>query len=64
MKEACKQILELAAENADIKIGSRIGWEELKYTNVKQKSFNGHNDSYSEICIDKQSILNTINQSE
>ena len=41
--EACRQILELAAENADVTINSI---EDLK------------------LIVDKQSILNTINQIE
>lgn len=44
MKEACRQTLELAAENADI---------EIRY--IK------HEDRY---FVDKQSILDTINQVE
>ena len=42
MKEACRQVLELAAENADT-------------SDVLANCFN-------EPCVDKQSILDTINQ--
>ena len=46
MKEACKQVLELAAENADGNI-------------VDDSNF-----SNGRVVIDKQSILNTINQAK
>lgn len=62
MLEFGNQLLELAAKNANIKIGSRLGWEELKYKFVKSNEFTGYNDSYSKVTIDKQSITNTINQ--
>lgn len=42
MKEACRQTLELAAENAELEFG----------------------ENEDEIFIDKQSILDTINQIE
>lgn len=58
MKEACKQILELAAENA-----------ELMYFELKEdwmeEPFNSTIDDLGNIyAIDKQSILDTINQIE
>ena len=46
MKEACRQTLELAAENAEVEIEERMG----------QKT--------GLVWVDKQSILNTINQIE
>lgn len=53
MKEACKQTLELAAENANIEL-KEVG-EELVITDI----FEYDN---IKININKQSILNTINQ--
>ena len=46
MKEACKQVLELAAENADT------------------KEFFDHYNQWIGDFVDKDSILNTINQVE
>lgn len=50
MKEACKQVLELATENASAKI--EIQWSGNTGTE--------YCDEYA--IVDKQSILNTINQ--
>lgn len=56
MKEACSQILELAAENSKIEIKS-VG-EELIITDVYQQ------DNYTRIQVNLKSILNTINEIE
>ena len=61
MKEACKQILELAAENAEL--------EERDYRHSPTKISNYGQEVCSEwegiyYGVDKQSILNTINQIE
>ena len=58
MKEACRQILELAAENA------KINWVE---NNVKMESdtdfsFRDNDGNWCKININEQSILNTIKQ--
>ena len=52
MHDACRQVLELAAENADLNIGNTyLG--NTKYVDSQKQNY---------ISIDKQSILNTINQ--
>ena len=48
MKEACKQVLELAAENANL----------IEY-NTNKTAFTAHN-----MGVNKQSIIDTINQVE
>ena len=58
MKEACRQILELAAENA------KINWVE---NNVEMESdtdfsFRDNDGNWCKININEQSILNTIKQ--
>lgn len=55
MREACKQTLELAAENAKISI-QYIGEDGLEITNTLNSVFDKN------YLIDKQSILDTINQ--
>lgn len=61
MKEACRQILELAAENA--KVESKNYFEASK-----EELINGINVYFNEIdvtiihIVDKQSILDTINK--
>ena len=56
MKEACSQILELAAENSKIEIKS-VG-KELIITDVYQE------DNHTRIQVNLKSILNTINEIE
>ena len=58
MKEACRQILELAAENA------KINWVE---NNVEMESdtdfsFRDNDGNWCKININEQSIFNTIKQ--
>ena len=53
MKEACKQLLELAAENAEITVKLKENCNELSLL-----------DEWTTYIVDKQSILNTINQIE
>ena len=60
MKEACRQTLELAAENA------KINWVE---NNVEMESdtdfsFRDNDGNWCKININEQSILNTIKQVE
>lgn len=55
MREACKQTLELAAENAKITI-QYIGDDGIDVTNVLKGIFDKN------YLIDRQSILDTINQ--
>ena len=51
MKEACKQVLELAAENAEEEFSDIQEWSEF------------HQKYINPICgVDKNSILKTINQ--
>lgn len=52
-KQACKQILELAAENAKITAKLKENYNELSML-----------DEWTTYIVDKQSILNTINQIE
>ena len=54
MLEVCRQVLELANENAKIEIKT-VG-EELIITDIHQE------DNYTRIQINAASILNTINQ--
>lgn len=54
MKEACKQTLELAAQNANM-ITIKVLWDDPKEGDEAYKGVS---------IIDKQSILNTINQVE
>ena len=56
MKEACRQILELAAENSKIEIKT-VG-EELIITDIYQE------DNYTRMQVNIQSILDTIKQIE
>lgn len=57
MKEACRQILELAAENADLNY-CEYEWE------VPEGTINTGDSQYGYHYINKQSILNTIKQIE
>lgn len=56
MREACSQILKLAAENSKIEI--KTVSEELIITDVHQ------GDNYTRIQVNLKSILDTINQIE
>ena len=56
MKEACSQILKLAAENSKIEIKT-VG-EELIITDVHQE------DNYTRIQVNLKSILDTIKEIE
>lgn len=58
MKEACQQTLELAAENTIA--GCDFGSMSTQHGNL-YATFAGH---IGKVIIDKQSILNTINQVE
>ena len=60
MKEACKQILELAAKNADM--DEDFGGGEI-YNITEYKVYND-NDRSRLISVNKQSILDTIKQVE
>jgi len=60
MKEACKQVLELAAENADM--DEDFGGGEI-YNITEYKVYND-NDRSRLISVNKQSILDVINQIE
>ena len=57
MKEAIKQALELAAENADLTYCS-YEWE------IPEGAISTGDNEYGHCYIDKQSIVNTINQIE
>lgn len=57
MKEACRQIVELVAENADLNYCENE-WE------VPEGTINTGDSQYGYHYIDKQSILNTIKQIE
>ena len=57
MEEACKQVLELAAENAELKL-------KIKLECTESQLENGFCFGDNAIIINKQSILNTINQVE
>lgn len=57
MEEACKQVLELAAENAECKLKNKIECDSYQLEN-------GFVIGNNAIVINKQSILNTINQIE
>lgn len=70
MKEACKQTLELAAENAETRHNYYDKWDENEAYN-KHKEFgfercDGDGIPYGVdvVTINKQSILNTIKQIE
>ena len=52
-KQACKQLLELAAENAEITVKLKENCNELSLL-----------DEWTTYIVDKQSILKTINQIE
>ena len=56
MREACSQVLKLAAENSKIEIKA-VG-EELVITDIYQE------DAYSRIQVNLPSILDTINEIE
>lgn len=60
MKEACRQVIELAAENAT------IDWIEnnKKLTSDSDYSFRDNDGIWCKINISEESILNTINQIE
>ena len=68
MKEACKQVLELASENAKTTEISIENWEEIDY----ESDFNyiplmnewEEIEGLNKIIINKQSILDTIKQVE
>ena len=60
MKEACRQTLELAAENADM--NEDFGGGEI-YNITEYKVYND-NDRSRLISVNKQSILDTIKQVE
>ena len=53
MRETCRQILELAAENAEITAKLKENCNELSML-----------DEWTTYIVDKESILNTINQIE
>jgi hypothetical protein len=53
MKEACRQALELAAENAKTRIKTITEHEDPPYSRINKA-----------IVVDKDSIINTINQVE
>jgi len=61
MKEVCKQLLELAAENAYIE-RYETGFGGSHYNECKSKTFEVGQEEF--VSIDKQSILDTINQVE
>lgn len=56
MKEACRQVLELASENATAK--------QDKIRTYPYEDFLGMYHDEKVIIVDKQSIINTINQVE
>ena len=60
MKEACKQTLELAAENAE------ISWVEndIEMESDTDFSFRDNDGNWCKININEQSILDTIKQIE
>lgn len=63
MKEACKQVLELAAENAKIKVGNYFDTESeyINYTIDSDEEFFIHDEKS---VLSKKLILDTINQVE
>ena len=60
MKEACRQTLELAAENA------KINWieNEVKMESDSDFAFRDSDGNWCKISLDEQSILNIINEVE
>ena len=60
MKEACRQTLELAAENAE------ISWVEndIEMESDTDFSFRDNDGNWCKVNINEQSILDTINQVE
>ena len=60
MKEACRQTLELAAENAE------ISWVEndIEMESDTDFSFRDNDGNWCKVNINEQSILDTINQIE
>lgn len=66
MKEACKQLLELAAENAKVKEDYIEDYYSLTYDGIEahaiHKDHDGDPHSMSLFTVDKNSIINTINQ--
>ena len=60
MKEACKQVLELASENAE------LNWieNEVKVESDSDFTFRDSDGNWCKISLDKRSILNIINEVE
>ena len=65
MKEACKQTLELAAENAKIDEVITDDYHSLNYNGIEHYAIHtdcdGEPVTLSEFMIDKQSILDVVN---
>lgn len=63
MKEACRQSLELAAENAENNVkGKYVDW--INWFSKDEISFSSDDSETVIVKINKQSIINTINQIE